>query len=85
MLHAAHNKFIQDIFDPMTAQKGPVLYLTTEFGIGLVVTTAIVAIWFWSRRNELPALAFSRIPTDLLTDKAALGNPYAPGAPARSV
>jgi uncharacterized protein len=54
MLHAAHNKFIQDIFEPMTAPKGPVLYLTTEFGIGLAVTTAIAAIWFWSRRNELP-------------------------------
>jgi hypothetical protein len=55
MLHATHNQFIQAIFEPMTALKRPVLYLTTEFGIGLAVTSAIVAIWFWSRRNELPA------------------------------
>jgi CAAX protease family protein len=83
MLHAAHNQFIQAIFDPMTAQKGPILYLTTEFGIGLVVTTAIAAIWFWRRRSELPAQAVHRAPTDLLTDNAALGDAYAPGAPAR--
>ncbi|HEX4534388.1 MAG TPA: type II CAAX endopeptidase family protein [Rhizomicrobium sp.] len=55
MLHASHNQFIQDIFDPMTAQKGHVLYVTTEFGIGLVITTVIAAIWFWRRRGELPA------------------------------
>jgi membrane protease YdiL (CAAX protease family) len=55
LLHASHNQFIQDIFDPLTAQKGNVLYLTTEFGIGLAVTTAILAIWFWTRRKDLPA------------------------------
>lgn len=55
ILHASHNQFIQDIFDPMTASKGHVLYFTTEFGIGLVVTTAIAAIWLWTRRSELPA------------------------------
>jgi uncharacterized protein len=54
-LHASHNQFIQGVFDPMTAQKGNVLYVTSEFGIGLVITTAIAAIWLWRRRGNLPS------------------------------
>jgi membrane protease YdiL (CAAX protease family) len=65
ILHASHNQFIQGIFDPMTAQKGHVLYVTTEFGIGLVVTTTIAAIWFWIRRGELPVYGTSESPRTL--------------------
>lgn len=54
ILHAGHNVFIQAIFDRMTAPQGRTLYITTEFGAGLVVTTGIGAIYLWSRRNELP-------------------------------
>lgn len=53
MIHASHNLFIQQIFDRMTRPAGRVLYLTTEFGVGLVLTVGACAIYFWTRRNEV--------------------------------
>jgi uncharacterized protein len=52
MLHASHNLFIQQIFARMTRPTGKVLYLTTEFGVGLVLTVGACALYFWKRRNE---------------------------------
>ena len=51
MLHATHNLFIEQIFDAMTAQQGTAPYVTTEFGCGVAITTAVAAIWV-SRRNR---------------------------------
>jgi membrane protease YdiL (CAAX protease family) len=53
ILHASHNLFIQAIFDRMTAPVGRTLYITTEFGAGLVLTVGAVAVYFWSRRGEV--------------------------------
>jgi uncharacterized protein len=53
ILHASHNAFIQVIFDGMTRPVGRVLYITTEFGAGLVLTMGVLAVYFWSRRNEI--------------------------------
>jgi membrane protease YdiL (CAAX protease family) len=53
MLHASHNLFIQAVFDEMTAPAGRALYITTEFGCGLVLTISAAAVYFWSRRREL--------------------------------
>jgi membrane protease YdiL (CAAX protease family) len=53
VLHASHNLFIQAIFDRMTAPVGKALYITTEFGVGMVLTTAAVALYFWTRRGEV--------------------------------
>jgi uncharacterized protein len=53
ILHASHNLFIQAIFDGMTKPVGHALYITTEFGAGLVVTTWIVALYLWTRRGEV--------------------------------
>ena len=47
MLHASHNLFIQAIFDRSTAHSGQALYVTTEFGFGLVFTAAITAFILW--------------------------------------
>jgi len=55
ILHASHNLFIQAIFDRITAPVGRALYVTTEFGFGLVLSIGACAIYFWTRRNELPA------------------------------
>jgi membrane protease YdiL (CAAX protease family) len=44
MLHASHNLFIQGIFDPLTASTGPTPWITGEFGIGLVITTGLLAV-----------------------------------------
>jgi membrane protease YdiL (CAAX protease family) len=53
ILHASHNLFIQAIFDRMTAPVGRALYITTEFGAGLVLTIGAFALYFWTRRGEV--------------------------------
>jgi membrane protease YdiL (CAAX protease family) len=57
MLHASHNLFIQAIFDRMTAPVGRALYVTTEFGFGLVLTIGACALYFWTRRGEVAGVA----------------------------
>ncbi len=51
MLHASHNVFVQAILDRMTATAGRALYITTEFGCGLVLTVGAAALYFWTRRT----------------------------------
>lgn len=59
MLHASHNLFIQAIFDRMTKPVGAALYVTTEFGAGMVLTVCACAFYLWTRRGEV---ASSRLP-----------------------
>jgi membrane protease YdiL (CAAX protease family) len=47
ILHASHNLFIQSIFTPLTRDTGPTKYIIDEFGVGLVITTAIGAMIVW--------------------------------------
>ena len=44
LLHAAHNLIVQSIFDQATANGPSTFYVTGEFGIGLALTTAAVAL-----------------------------------------
>jgi len=44
VLHAAHNRFIQGVFTPLTGDSGPTPYLIDEFGIGLAVSTLLTAL-----------------------------------------
>lgn len=53
ILHASHNLFIQSIFTPLTRDTGPTRYIIDEFGVGLVITITIGAIFVWRRRAEL--------------------------------
>jgi membrane protease YdiL (CAAX protease family) len=57
VLHASHNLFIQAIFDRITAPVGRALYITTEFGVGMVLTVAACALYFWTRRKEVSSVA----------------------------
>lgn len=57
VLHASHNLIIQAILDAITAPVGRALYITTEFGAGLALTTAATALFFWFRRRELNSAA----------------------------
>ena len=54
ILHASHNLFIQEIFDPLTTDRGITKYVTTEFGVGLALAYTVAAWYFWRRRGELP-------------------------------
>ena len=53
ILHASHNLFIQGIFDQLMRNTGRTLWLTTEFGAALAMSTAAFALVFWSKRKEL--------------------------------
>jgi membrane protease YdiL (CAAX protease family) len=57
ILHASHNLFIQSIFTPLTRDTGNGLtkYVIDEFGVGLVVTTAIgaIAAYLAMRRHKV--------------------------------
>jgi membrane protease YdiL (CAAX protease family) len=55
ILHASHNLFIQEVFDPLTTNGASTKYVTTEFGVGLAFVYTIVAIYFWRRRGEVVA------------------------------
>ena len=57
VLHAAHNTFIQQFFDPLTIDNSKTRYVAGEFGAGLVVVSVLMAIYFWRRRQEVaPAI-----------------------------
>ena len=44
IFHASHNLFVQSICTPLTRDTGPTKYIIDEFGIGLVITSIIVAV-----------------------------------------
>lgn len=54
LLHAAHNLFIQSIFDQATVTGPRTLYITGEFGIGLAMTAVATAIIILSLRKQPP-------------------------------
>lgn len=53
VLHASHNLFVQNVFDPLALDFGLTPYLTTEFGAGLAVAYVLMAFYFWRRRGEV--------------------------------
>ena len=57
IMHAAHNLFIQNLFNRLTADTGPTEYIIDEFGAALAIAAIIVAFIFWKLRFRLPATA----------------------------
>ncbi len=55
MLHASHNLFVQAIFTPLTRNTGKTAWYIDEFGAVLPVVVIVFAVYFWSRRHELPS------------------------------
>ena len=53
LLHASHNQFIMGIFDKLTANTNATAYITGEFGVGLALTSLIVAYVFWRMQQHL--------------------------------
>ena len=47
LLHAIHNQFIQGIFDYLTGKTAITPYIIGEFGIGMALTSLVVAFVFW--------------------------------------
>jgi uncharacterized protein len=57
ILHASHNLYIQGIFTPLTKDAGKTRWYIDEFGIVLPLVSVAFALYFWSRRHELPGVA----------------------------
>jgi membrane protease YdiL (CAAX protease family) len=57
ILHASHNLYIQGFFTPITADTGKTAWYIDEFGCVVPMVAIAFAIYFWSRRRELPAQA----------------------------
>lgn len=55
LMHAAHNLFIQAIFNQLTSDTGITEYVIDEFGIGLALIAPVVAYLFWRRHSEVEA------------------------------
>jgi membrane protease YdiL (CAAX protease family) len=53
LYHGVHNLAIQGIFDGSTVDTGWTRWITTEFGIGLTLSSMAMAAYFWRRRGEL--------------------------------
>jgi membrane protease YdiL (CAAX protease family) len=54
ILHGSHNLYIQGIFTPLTRNTGKTSWFIDEFGCILPLVAIVFAIYFWSRRRELP-------------------------------
>lgn len=55
LLHTTHNIFIQGFFDRLTGNTGITAYITGEFGVGLALTSLVVAYVFCRmQRSKTP-------------------------------
>ena len=57
MLHAAHNTFIQQFFDPLTVDNSKTRWVAGEFGAAIAVISILMAVYFWRRRDEVEAVS----------------------------
>ncbi len=55
VMHTSHNVFIQQFFTPITQNTGRTNYFIDEFGLLVPAIVLLFAIYFWTRRRELPA------------------------------
>jgi len=55
VLHASHNIFFLNVFDPLMACYSLTNFFVTEFGVGLMVISVLMALCVWAYRDELPA------------------------------
>jgi membrane protease YdiL (CAAX protease family) len=54
ILHASHNLYIQGVFTPITRDTGKTKWFVDEFGCVLPLVAIAFAIYFWTKRRELP-------------------------------
>ena len=56
LLHAFHNQFVIGILDKLTGNTSATPYIIGEFGVGLVLTSIVVAYVFWRMQREISPL-----------------------------
>src|SRR6185437_11837484 len=52
VFHASHNVFVPGVFDNLIRNTGSTLWYTTEFGAALTITSAVSALYFWTRATK---------------------------------
>jgi membrane protease YdiL (CAAX protease family) len=53
LLHAFHNQFVIGILDRLTGNTSATPYITGEFGVGLALTSIVVAYLFWRKQRDV--------------------------------
>ena len=53
ILHASHNIFFLNVYDPLMARYLLTDFFVTEFGAGLMVISVLMALYVWAHRSEL--------------------------------
>ena len=51
--HGGHNLFIQQIFMMMTVDTGITYYFVDDFGLGVLIASISLGVFFWTKRSEL--------------------------------
>jgi len=57
LFHASHNVFFPIVFDNLTQNTGHTFLYTTVFGAAPACTSALLAFYFWTRREEIEQAA----------------------------
>jgi hypothetical protein len=52
VFHASHNVFVPGVFDSLIRNTGSTLWYTSEFGAALTITSAVSALYFWTRATK---------------------------------
>jgi membrane protease YdiL (CAAX protease family) len=53
VLHASHNVFFLNVYDPLMRRYPLTDFFVTEFGLGLMVINVLMALYIWAHRREL--------------------------------
>jgi len=72
-LHASHNIFFLNLFDPLMARYPLTDYFVTEFGVLLMVIHVLLALYIWAHRDKIPAATPLQIQTSLGQIQASPG------------
>lgn len=52
ILHASHNVFVQQVFNPLTADTGRTAWIVGEFGIALTTVSVVMAFVVWKLQKS---------------------------------
>ena len=52
-LHASHNIFFNNVYDPLMTRYPLTDFFVTEFGVGMLVVSVLMALYVWAHRSEL--------------------------------
>ena len=53
LLHASHNVFVSNVYDPLMTRYPLTDFFVTEFGLGMLVINVLLALYVWRHRSEL--------------------------------